>query len=248
MDKEVLLVILTSVWGVLKLMNHRIFMYQRTIRKFRLKGICLVNEDNLYPISHGIMLYVSMLRYVALGGIFYLNMWVGLACIAAGYILTMAAPEQSDVKNLRKALDALKYKYSKGLIDYSDFMLDSLTVERAIGGIEEGDETYVGRQRPYNTKYEQGDELEFIMNGEEQKAEITGITPEGNYIVQIERRVEGVDKNIVDVYTEKEIDRYVEMADRKKSLDHMKDLGYLDSNYRPTQKIDIESVLREVEM
>lgn len=248
MNREVWLIVLISIWAVLKLMFLKVFMYQRTIRKFGLKGIRLVNEGHLYPISYGVMLNISMLRYVALGGVFYFNTWAGLICIAAGYILTMAAPEQSDVKNLRKALDALKYKYSKGLIGYSDFMLDSLTVERAIGGIEEGDEMYVGRQRPYNTKYEQGDELEFIMNGEEQKAEITGITPEGNYIVQIENRVEGVDKNIVDVYTEKEIDRYVKMADRKKSLDHMKDLGYLDSNYRPTKKIDIESVLREVKM
>ena len=210
MDKEVLLVIFISVWGVLRLMNHKVFMYQRTIRKFRLKGIYLVNEDNLYPISHGIMLYVSMLRYVALGGIFYINIWAGLACIAAGYILTMVAPEQSDVKNLRKALDALKYKYSKGLIDYSDFMLDSLTVERTISGIENDDEMYVGRQRPYNTKYEQGEVLTFVMNGVQQSAEIIGVTHDGKYEMQIEQRVEGIDKNIVDIYTEEEIDKYIE--------------------------------------
>ena len=210
MDREVWLIVLICIWAVLKLMFLKVFMYQRTIRKFGLKGIRLVNEGHLYPISYGVMLNVSMLRYVVLGGVFYFNTWAGLICIAAGYILTMAAPEQSDVKNLRKALDALKYKYSKGLIDYSDFMLDSLTVERAIGGIEEGDEMYVGRQRPYSTKYEQGEILTFVMNGVRQSAEIIGITHDSKYEIQIEQRVDGIDKNIVDIYTEEEIERYIE--------------------------------------
>lgn len=210
MNREVWLIVLISIWAVLKLMFLKVFMYQRTIRKFGLKGIRLVNEGHLYPISYGVMLNVSMLRYVVLGGVFYFNTWAGLICIAAGYVLTMATPEQSDVKNLRKALDALKYKYSKGLIDYSDFMLDSLTVERAIGGIEEGDEMYVGRQRPYNTKYEQGEILTFVMNGVRQSAEIIGITHDSKYEIQIEQRVDGIDKNIVDIYTEEEIERYIE--------------------------------------
>lgn len=210
MNREVWLIVLISIWAVLKLMFLKVFMYQRTIRKFDIKGIRLVNEGHLYPISYGVMLNVSMLRYVVLGGVFYFNTWAGLICIAAGYVLTMATPEQSDVKNLRKALDALKYKYSKGLIDYSDFMLDSLTVERAIGGIEEGDEMYVGRQRPYNTKYEQGEILTFVMNGVRQSAEIIGITHDSKYEIQIEQRVDGIDKNIVDIYTEEEIERYIE--------------------------------------
>jgi hypothetical protein len=98
-----------------------------------------------------------------------------------------------------------------------------------------------------NTKYEQGEVLTFVMNGVRQRAEITGITPEGDYVVQIEQRVEGINKNIVDVYTEEEIDRYVQMAERKKSLDRMKDLGYLDSNYHPTRKMDIQNEAKSVE-
>jgi hypothetical protein len=39
----------------------------------------------------------------------------------------------------------------------------------------------------------------------------------------------------VDIYTEEEIDKYTQIADRKKTFDRLKDLGYLDQKGYPTQ-------------
>ena len=53
--------------------------------------------------------------------------------------------------------------------------------------------------------YEQGDELVFYVNGEPIDAEITGIDPDGNYIVQISHLADGLDKSVSDVYTAEEL-------------------------------------------
>ena len=53
--------------------------------------------------------------------------------------------------------------------------------------------------------YEQGDELTFYVNGEPISAEITGITPDGDYTVQISHLADGLDKSVSDVYTAEEL-------------------------------------------
>lgn len=54
--------------------------------------------------------------------------------------------------------------------------------------------------------YEQGDELTFYVGGGEPiSAEITGITPEGKYLVQIAHLVDGLNKSVVDEYTADEL-------------------------------------------
>ncbi|MBR5147705.1 MAG: hypothetical protein IKV15_00715 [Bacteroidaceae bacterium] len=56
-----------------------------------------------------------------------------------------------------------------------------------------------------NPAFEQGDELTFYVNGEPIGAEITGITPEGKYLVQIDHLVDGLSKSVVDEYTTDEL-------------------------------------------
>ena len=53
--------------------------------------------------------------------------------------------------------------------------------------------------------FEQGDELTFYVNGEPINAEITGITPKGEYLVQIDHLVDGLNKSVVDEYTADEL-------------------------------------------
>ena len=53
--------------------------------------------------------------------------------------------------------------------------------------------------------YEQGDELIFYVKGEPISAEITGITPDGDYNVQISHLADGLDKSVSDVYTAEEL-------------------------------------------
>lgn len=53
--------------------------------------------------------------------------------------------------------------------------------------------------------YEQGDELTFYVNGEPISAEITAVTPNGNYCVQISHLADGLDKAVSDEYTAEEL-------------------------------------------
>lgn len=139
-------------WAFLKLVGHKIFMYQRTIRKFTLKGIKLFDENNLYPMSYKYLLYGSMLRYVALGFIFYYSIWAGVICIVLGQMLTMFAPEQDDWDNLQKALKCLNERSSQHLIIDPGITCDRQTVLDISKSVEDNNLKITDIFRLYNSK------------------------------------------------------------------------------------------------
>jgi hypothetical protein len=61
-------------------------------------------------------------------------------------------------------------------------------------------------------KYWIGQDIIIGFGTDSVKARINSLSPEGNYIVQIDRKIEGLDKTIIDVYTEEELNEYVNMT------------------------------------
>jgi len=67
-------------------------------------------ESFLYPYSYKIFYFLSLLRWVVLVYLFFLDWRIGLVCLVIVYILTIIIPEQDDYKNLQRAKRALERK------------------------------------------------------------------------------------------------------------------------------------------
>jgi len=96
---------------VLLLMNIKVFLYQRTVKKISIKyNIPQKSLVVLYPESYLKMYSVSKIRWVLLVAIFIINWIAGLFCLFSEWLLPIIVPSQNDYKNLKRSLHVLAEK------------------------------------------------------------------------------------------------------------------------------------------
>lgn len=101
--------VLVILYAILWMAKHKVFMFQRTIRKISLKyGIPQNNLDFLYPQKYKTLHWVSAIRWVILVVVFFLNWKLALGLLVSGAVITMACPEQDDYVNMKIMLDDLQ--------------------------------------------------------------------------------------------------------------------------------------------
>jgi hypothetical protein len=103
-----IVIALAIIYAILWMAKHKVFMYQRTIRKIALKYNIPQNRLGfLYPQRYMTLHWVSGMRWVALGVILFLNWKVALGLLVLGAIVTMVYPEQDDFVNMKMDRDIL---------------------------------------------------------------------------------------------------------------------------------------------
>ena len=144
-----IVIALAIIYAILWMAKHKVFMYQRTIRKIALKYNIPQNRLGfLYPQRYMTLHWVSGMRWVALGVILFLNWKVALGLLVLEAIVTMVYPEQDDFVNMKMMLDDLE-RNNKGLSNevlsatrsILGDILDELEPERGWGMI--GRELYI---------------------------------------------------------------------------------------------------------
>ena len=108
--------ILSIIFAVLFLMNIKVFFFQRTIRKIHLKtGVPQRELNAAYPASYITMYRISILRFVVIAALFFVNWKVALIIVVVNFLLPAILPEQDDYKNIQIARKTIsdKINYSK---------------------------------------------------------------------------------------------------------------------------------------
>ena len=84
-------IILTITFLVLFIMHVKVFMFQRTVRKVHIKtGIDQKALGVMYPPHYLTMHTVSMLRWIAIGALFYFNWIVAAVCLVANFLIPVS--------------------------------------------------------------------------------------------------------------------------------------------------------------
>ena len=103
--------ILVAAFAIMLLINLRVFLFQRTIRKVHMKtGIPQRAFDAAYPSLYLPMYFVSLLRYGLAVALFFFDWKAAIICLVADYLLKILYPEQSDYKNMQKARKTIASK------------------------------------------------------------------------------------------------------------------------------------------
>ena len=101
-------IILSSIFIILMLINLRVFLYQRTIRKISMKtGIAQELLSNLYPKSYLTQYNISRIRWLILIALIFINWIYAAALLVINSIIYVVVPEQDDIKNMKKMLVVL---------------------------------------------------------------------------------------------------------------------------------------------
>lgn len=144
-----IVIALAIIYAILWMAKHKVFMFQRTIRKIALSsGIPQKKLGFLYPQKYKTLHIASNIRWVILGVILFLSWEVAIGLLVLGGIVTMVYPEQDDFVNMKMMLDDLE-RNNKGLSNevlsatrsILGDILDELEPERGWGMI--GRELYI---------------------------------------------------------------------------------------------------------
>jgi hypothetical protein len=110
-----IVIALAIIYAILWMAKHKVFMFQRTIRKIALNsGIPQKKLGFLYPQKYKTLHIASNIRWVILGVILFLSWEVAIGLLVLGGIVTMVYPEQDDFVNIKKILDDLQ-RNGKGI-------------------------------------------------------------------------------------------------------------------------------------
>lgn len=103
-DDFYLILILTAAYILLWAFYAKVFFYQRTVRKFDMTYNCNLRSLGwmVYPKSYIALYYISLLRFVALVWLFFVNWGVALGVLLFGVFAISIWPEQNDAKNFKK--------------------------------------------------------------------------------------------------------------------------------------------------
>jgi len=105
-------IILSVIFTILMLINLRVFLYQRTVRKISMKtGIKQEFLLDLYPKSYITQYRVSKIRWLILIVLIFFNWVYALVLLLVSPVLYIIVPEQDDIKNMKMMLVELE-KYT----------------------------------------------------------------------------------------------------------------------------------------
>lgn len=100
---------LSVIFIVLMLMNVRVFLFQRTVRKISFKtGIDQKHLNILYSNSYLKQYTISKFRWAIIIVLIFLNWIYALVLVAANFIIYIVVPEQDDIKNMKMMLCELE--------------------------------------------------------------------------------------------------------------------------------------------
>lgn len=100
---------LSVIFIVLMLMNVRVFLFQRTVRKISFKtGIDQKYLNILYSNNYLKQYTISKFRWAIIIVLIFVNWIYALVLVAANFIIYIVVPEQDDVKNMKKMLFELE--------------------------------------------------------------------------------------------------------------------------------------------
>lgn len=109
MSEQNIIIVFAILYAILWMAKHKVFMFQRTIRKISQKfGVPQKNLNFLYPHKYMTLYWVGAIRWVILAVMFFLNWKVALGLFVLGGIITMVCPEQDDYVNIKIIMDDLQ--------------------------------------------------------------------------------------------------------------------------------------------
>ena len=117
-------IFLSVVFSILAIMDLRVFLFQRTVRKIRQYAYGSNHhkaEASMYPFYYTLIFWLSKLRYIALVWLLFINWMVAIGLFVLWYKLAMWLPV-NDWKNTQKIKKFLQHKFYSRIATDDDFL------------------------------------------------------------------------------------------------------------------------------